>query len=43
MLPDAQKTKFEAFFQSTAENGLLDSKTTTMVQLAVSFAIGCYP
>ncbi|MDJ0721289.1 MAG: hypothetical protein QNJ04_06645 [Desulfobacterales bacterium] len=43
MLPDAQKTSYEAFFESTTENGQLDPRTTTMIQLAVSFVIGCYP
>jgi hypothetical protein len=43
MLPIQQKERYEAFFASTTENGILDPKTTVMIQLAVSFAIGCYP
>ena len=43
MLPARQKETYEAFFAATADNGLLDSRTTVMIQLAASFAIGCYP
>lgn len=43
MLPQKQKECYEAFFASTADNGILESKTTVMLQLAASFAIGCYP
>ena len=43
MLPDEQKRKYEAFLESTAENEILNQKTTVMVQLAASFALGCYP
>ena len=41
--PEAQKTAYEAFFEATEQNGILDGKTTVMIQLAASFAIGCYP
>lgn len=43
MLPVKQKERYDAFFASTTENGILDPKTTVMIQLAASFAIGCYP
>jgi len=43
MLPEIQKQKFEEFFESTAKNEILDEKTTVMIQLAVSFVIGCSP
>jgi hypothetical protein len=43
MLPESQKKHYEAFYESTVNNGLLDPKTTVMIQLAASFAIGCYP
>ena len=43
MLPEIQKQKYEEFFQSTVENGIIDMKTTIMIQLAASFSIGCYP
>ena len=43
MLPEKQKSTYEQFFESTVKNKLLDPKTTVMIQLAASFAIGCYP
>ena len=43
MLPEKQKQTYKAFFESTEQNNILDSKTTLMIQLAASFAIGCYP
>jgi len=43
MLPERQKKSYEEFFESTANNGILDQKTTAMIQLATSFALGCYP
>jgi hypothetical protein len=43
MLPHIQKERYEAFFASTADNGILDRKTTVMIQLAASFVVGCYP
>ena len=43
MLPEKQKHAYEAFYESTANNDILDQKSTLMIQLATSFAIGCYP
>ena len=43
MLPERQKDAYEKFFESTAKNGILDSKATVMIQLAASFVMGCYP
>ncbi len=43
MLPEAQKNAYEAFFESSEKNGILDKKTTLMIQLAASLVIGCYP
>ena len=43
MLPPEQKKRYEAFFASTADNGILDSKTTVMIQLGASMIAGCYP
>lgn len=43
MLPVWQKQKYEEFYESTAKNEILDPKTTIMLQLAVSFVMGCYP
>ncbi len=43
MLLGKQKKTYETFYESTANNELLDKKTTVMIQLSSSFAIGCYP
>ena len=43
MLPKKQKQTYEDFYESTANNGILDQKTTVMIQLAASFVMGCYP
>ena len=43
MLPEVQKNAYEAFFESTAENNILNEKITIMIQLAASFSLGCYP
>jgi hypothetical protein len=43
MLPPEQKNRYEAFFASTADNGILDSKTTVMIQRAASMVAGCFP
>ena len=41
MLPEAQKQAFEAFFESTAKNAIIDEKMTVTAQFAASFALGC--
>ena len=43
MLPENQKKTWEAFFESTENNGILDRKTTLMIQLAASLALDCRP
>jgi len=43
MLPEVQKSTYEAFYESTEKNNILNEKITIMIQLATSFAIGCYP
>jgi len=43
VLPDRQKEAYETFYASTEKNEIIDPKTTVMIQLAASFAIGCYP
>ena len=42
MLTERQNKKYDAFFESTAENEILDQRSTLMVQLAAAFIIGCY-
>ena len=34
---------FEAFSKSVKNNNVLDDKTTRLIYLAASMAIGCYP
>lgn len=43
MLPEIQKNAYEAFYDSTANNQIINEKVTTMIQLATSLALGCYP
>jgi hypothetical protein len=43
MLPEKPKQAYEAFFETTDDNDTLDRKTKTMIQLAASFVMGCYP
>jgi alkylhydroperoxidase/carboxymuconolactone decarboxylase family protein YurZ len=42
MLPQ-QKKAFGEFYKSARNNGVLDDKTTVMIHLAASMAVGCYP
>ena len=43
MLPAKQNQAYRDFYNSARENDTLDSKTTLLICLAVSMAIGCYP
>jgi hypothetical protein len=43
MLPENLNRVYTDFFETTADNTILSKKTTVMVQLAASFALGCYP
>jgi hypothetical protein len=43
LLPENQKNAYNEFYESTANDDILDQKTTLMIQLATSFAMGCYP
>lgn len=43
MLPENQNQAFQAFSKSARENDILDPKTTLLIYLAVSMAVGCYP
>jgi len=43
VLPEKLNQAYENFFESTVHNGILDAKTTLMIQMAAAFAIGCYP
>ena len=43
MLPEMQNEAFQAFVDSVRQNEILDPKTTRLIFLAASMAIGCYP
>jgi alkylhydroperoxidase/carboxymuconolactone decarboxylase family protein YurZ len=43
MLPKKQNKAFTDFYNSANTNDILDSKTTLMIHLAASMAVGCYP
>lgn len=43
MLPETQKHAFQSFVDSVRTNDILEPKTTRLIFLAVSLAIGCYP
>jgi hypothetical protein len=43
MLPVKQQQAYNNFYNTTLENGIFDAKTTLLLQLAASMAIGCYP
>lgn len=43
MLPEKQNQAFQSFATSVRQNEILDPKTTCLIYLAVSMALGCYP
>ena len=43
MLPEHIKQNFVNFHNSMVDNGILDPKTTVMIQLGTAMALGCYP
>ena len=43
MLPEHLKQNFVNFHNSMVSNGILDPKTTVMIQLGAAMALGCYP
>jgi len=43
MLPDKQQQAYNNFYKTALDNGIFDAKTTRLLQLAASMAIGCYP
>ena len=43
MLPAKQKKAYEEFYNSARRNDILDARTTLMIHLAASMAVGCYP
>jgi hypothetical protein len=43
MLPENLSHTYNAFFEATADNSVFSKRTTIMIQLAASLALGCYP
>ena len=43
MLPEEQLRSYNDFYDSAYQNDILEPKTTLMIHLAVSMAVGCYP
>ncbi len=43
MLPNNLTRKYDEFSKAVQNNNILDPKTTTMLYLASSIAVGCYP
>ena len=43
MLPTEQLKAFDAFYDSARYNQILEPKTTLMLHIAASMALGCYP
>lgn len=42
LLKDLNK-KYDGFSKAVQNNDILDPKTTTMLYMAASMAVGCYP
>lgn len=43
MLPEEHNQTFQSFSRGVRQNDILDKKTTSLIYLAVSMAVGCYP
>ena len=43
MLPEKQRAAYADFSDSARNNGILEKKTTILIGLAASMAVGCYP
>jgi hypothetical protein len=43
MLPKNLNQAFQSFSAGVRENDILEPKTTRLIYLAVSMAVGCYP
>lgn len=43
MLPEKQQQAYQAFSDAVRQNDVLDPRTTRLIYLAASMAIGCYP
>jgi alkylhydroperoxidase/carboxymuconolactone decarboxylase family protein YurZ len=43
MMPKHLKQGFADFHKTVVNNGIIDPRTTFMIQMGVAMAIGCYP
>lgn len=43
MLPEKQKEAYKNFYDAARNNGILDTRTTLLIQIAAAMALGCYP
>ncbi len=43
MLPAGLEEQFNAFYQATYAEGEVDTKTKTLIGMAVAMAVACYP
>ncbi len=43
MLPKKIEKAYTEFYNSVSNNDILDPKTTFLIRLSASMAIGCYP
>jgi alkylhydroperoxidase/carboxymuconolactone decarboxylase family protein YurZ len=43
MMPKHLKKSFADFHKAVVDNGIIDPKTTFMIQMGAAMAVGCYP
>ncbi|NSW86587.1 MAG: carboxymuconolactone decarboxylase family protein [Syntrophobacteraceae bacterium] len=43
MMPEKLKQSYREFHDAMISNGVVDAKTTFMIQMGVAMALGCYP
>ncbi|MHC1727702.1 MAG: carboxymuconolactone decarboxylase family protein [Syntrophobacteraceae bacterium] len=43
MMPKHLKKSFKQFHDDIVSNGVIDPKTTFMIQMGAAMAVGCYP
>ena len=43
MIPEKVNQSFADFRDAVVNNGIIEPKTTFMIQMAAAMAVGCYP
>ncbi|HIJ76570.1 MAG TPA: carboxymuconolactone decarboxylase family protein [Deltaproteobacteria bacterium] len=43
MMPKQVNQSFAGFRNAVVDNGIIDPKTTFMIQMGAAMAVGCYP